>query len=204
MSDLPDHFLLTMPALSPTMERGNLVSWNVKVGDEITAGMVMAEVETDKATVAYESVEEGYLAKIFVQAGTTDVEVGTVVAVVAENKDDVPAFANFTIGAAPPESHTAAAPETTSANFTPPAAAAAPAAPAASAVPDLSKRTLASPAARRVARERGVDVSAIRGTGGGVNRVISQDVLEYTPASGKMILRSTVLGFVSKRVYVLY
>ncbi len=94
-SSLPEHIELTMPALSPTMEQGTIAEWKVNVGDEIGAGDVIAEVETDKATVAFESVEEGFLAKILMEPGT-EVPVGTLVAIMAENEDDVAAFANYT------------------------------------------------------------------------------------------------------------
>ena len=92
----PDHILLTMPALSPTMEKGNLVKWLKQPGDEINPGDSMADVETDKATVAFESVEAGFMAKILVQDGSSDVVVGTPVAVLAENKEDVDKFKDFT------------------------------------------------------------------------------------------------------------
>ena len=94
-SSLPEHIELTMPALSPTMEQGTIAEWKVNVGDEIGAGDVIAEVETDNATVAFESVEVGFLAKILMEPGT-EVPVGTPVAIMAENEDDVAAFANYT------------------------------------------------------------------------------------------------------------
>ena len=78
---LPPHTVLAMPALSPTMEEGNLVVWNVDEGDEVTAGDSLAEIETDKATVDFESVDDGVLAKILVPAGTSGVAVGVPVGV---------------------------------------------------------------------------------------------------------------------------
>jgi pyruvate dehydrogenase E2 component (dihydrolipoamide acetyltransferase) len=74
---LPPHTILPMPALSPTMTQGNLASWKVAVGDEITAGDVVAEIETDKATVDYEVVDDGVLAKILIDEGATDIAVGS-------------------------------------------------------------------------------------------------------------------------------
>lgn len=94
-STYPDHIVLTMPALSPTMEKGNIASWLKKEGQAINAGEAMAEVETDKATVTFDAVEEGFLAKILIPAGSTDVVVGTPVAVLAENDGDVAAFADY-------------------------------------------------------------------------------------------------------------
>jgi len=92
---LPPHSLLPMPALSPTMTQGNLVTWKKKEGDSIEAGDVIAEVETDKATVDYEAVDDGILAKILVPEGTEDVLVGTSVAVVVDEAGDVGAFADY-------------------------------------------------------------------------------------------------------------
>lgn len=168
----PDHIVLTMPALSPTMEKGNIASWKVKVGDKVKAGDVMAEVETDKATVAFESVEEGYIAKIIVGDGTQDVPVGTPVAVLAENEGDVAAFASFA-GAAAEAAPKKAAPAAAAAAE--PVADAAPAAAAASA--SAGGRVIASPAARRVAAEQGVSLDGIQGTGPN-SRILQADVQE--------------------------
>ncbi|MEO1222238.1 MAG: biotin/lipoyl-containing protein, partial [Pseudomonadota bacterium] len=75
---------LKMPALSPTMEEGTLARWLVKVGDEITSGDIMAEIETDKATMEFEAVDEGIVAAILIEEGTENVTVGTVIAMLAE------------------------------------------------------------------------------------------------------------------------
>lgn len=83
---------ITMPALSPTMEEGTLATWLVKVGDEVSSGDVIAEIETDKATMEVESIDDGTVAKILVEAGTDNVKVGTLIAVLAEegeNPDDI-------------------------------------------------------------------------------------------------------------------
>lgn len=84
-----------MPNLSPTMEKGNIKSWNKKEGDEIAPGDVLAAIETDKAVVDFEMQEEGYLAKILYPAGAKDIELGKTVAILVENKADVAAFANY-------------------------------------------------------------------------------------------------------------
>lgn len=148
-SSLPEHIELTMPALSPTMEQGTIAEWKVNVGDEIGAGDVIAEVETDKATVAFESVEEGFLAKILMEPGT-EVPVGTLVAIMAENEDDVAAFANYT----PAESAAEAASPPPPPVEEKPAAkpAAAPAAPA--------KETTPAPAAPAPAQTAPVAIAA--------------------------------------------
>jgi pyruvate dehydrogenase E2 component (dihydrolipoamide acetyltransferase) len=78
------------------MEMGNIISWGVKEGDEVTAGTILAEIETDKATLAFENQDEGFIARILAPAGSKDVKVGQLVAVIVEDAGQVPAFANFT------------------------------------------------------------------------------------------------------------
>ena len=91
----PEHVVLEMPNLSPTMEKGNIKSWNKKEGDEIAPGDVLAAIETDKAVVDFEMQEEGYIAKILFDAGAKDVPLGAPVAILVDNKEDVAAFANY-------------------------------------------------------------------------------------------------------------
>src|SRR5436309_2606306 len=94
-----------MPALSPTMEKGNLAKWLKKEGDKVKAGDVIAEIETDKATMEYESIDDGVLAKIVVAEGTQDVPVNSLIAVLAEEGEDVKAAAaGAAKGAAPAKS----------------------------------------------------------------------------------------------------
>jgi pyruvate dehydrogenase E2 component (dihydrolipoamide acetyltransferase) len=78
LGDLPDHFKVTLPALSPTMEMGTIINWQKKEGDKVSEGDLLAEIETDKATMGFESSEEGFLARIFVPEGTKDVPLGKV------------------------------------------------------------------------------------------------------------------------------
>lgn len=99
-SSLPPHTDLKMPALSPTMSHGNIVSWAVKEGDEVTAGDALAEVETDKATLTWENQDDGIVAKILYPAGSKDVPVNTVVAVLCEEAADVGKFADYAPGGA--------------------------------------------------------------------------------------------------------
>ena len=98
---------ILMPALSPTMEKGNLARWLKKEGDKIKSGDIIAEIETDKATMEYEAVDEGTLAKIVVPEGTQDVAVNAVIAVLAAEGEDVKAAAS---GAKAPEKKTASVP----------------------------------------------------------------------------------------------
>ncbi|XP_042035942.1 dihydrolipoyllysine-residue acetyltransferase component 1 of pyruvate dehydrogenase complex, mitochondrial-like [Salvia splendens] len=88
-SEIPEHTVLQMPALSPTMSQGNIVKWMKKEGDKIEVGDVLCEIETDKATVEFESLEEGFLAKILVPEGSKDVSVGQPIAVTVEDQDDI-------------------------------------------------------------------------------------------------------------------
>ncbi|CAI8603996.1 unnamed protein product [Vicia faba] len=93
-SDLPPHEILGMPALSPTMNQGNIAKWNKKEGDKIEVGDILCEIETDKATLEYESLEEGYLAKIVAPEGTKEVAVGQPIAITVEDAGDIEAVKN--------------------------------------------------------------------------------------------------------------
>ena len=88
---------ITMPALSPTMEEGNLAKWLVKEGDSVAAGDVIAEIETDKATMEVEAVDEGTIAKIVVAAGTEGVKVNAVIAILAEEGEDASAVSTLSL-----------------------------------------------------------------------------------------------------------
>ncbi|MFT2215228.1 pyruvate dehydrogenase complex dihydrolipoamide acetyltransferase [Rhizobium giardinii] len=163
---------ITMPALSPTMEEGNLAKWLVKEGDKVSSGDVIAEIETDKATMEVEAVDEGTIAKLVVPAGTEGVKVNAVIAVLAAEGEDVSAAASGNGAAAPAAKAEAAPPAKAEAA---PAAAPAPVAAKAPAPASSDNRTFASPLARRLAKEAGVEVSAISGTGPH-GRVVKRDV----------------------------
>ncbi|XP_067623526.1 dihydrolipoyllysine-residue acetyltransferase component of pyruvate dehydrogenase complex, mitochondrial isoform X3 [Eurosta solidaginis] len=94
-ADLPPHIRVALPALSPTMEQGTIISWEKKEGDKLNEGDLLAEIETDKATMGFETPEEGYLAKIVVQAGTKDVAIGKLVCIIVSEQADVAAFKDF-------------------------------------------------------------------------------------------------------------
>ena len=164
-----------MPALSPTMEKGKLAKWLKKEGDKVKSGDVLAEIETDKATMEVEAVDEGTLGKIMVPAGTEDVLVNTLIAVIlgeGEKAGDV------TAAAAPAAKPAAAAPAAASA---PAAAAAAPQAKAA-APAATGARVFVSPLARRLAKEKGIDLAAVTGTGPH-GRIVSRDVEKAKPGA---------------------
>lgn len=185
-SSLPTHQKISMPALSPTMEKGNIVSWSKKEGDAIAAGDMLGEVETDKSIIAFEASEEGFLAKILIPAGTQGVPIGTPIAIVVENKADIDKFKDYSgDAAAAPAPKAAAAPAPA-----PPASAPAqqaPAQPAAAPEPtpqpqqpqqtQTQGRIFASPAARAAAAATGVDLGSLEGTGPN-GRIIKADVSE--------------------------
>lgn len=150
---------ILMPALSPTMEKGNLAKWLKKEGDKIKSGDVIAEIETDKATMEVEAVDEGVLAKIIVPAGTQDVAVNTLIALIAEEGEDAKSVTAAPAAAAPAA---AASPSTASAS--------------------AGSRVFASPLAKRIAKEAGVDLAAIKGSGPH-GRVVMADV-EAAKAGG--------------------
>ncbi len=192
---------ILMPALSPTMEKGNLAKWFKKEGDKVKPGDVIAEIETDKATMEYEAVDEGTLAKIVVPEGTQDVPVQSLIAVLAEEGEDVKAAAAAAGKSAPAPvkpapSKPASAPSapmaaSTSARPAPPPAPTAGEAPRAppqtpqALAPQRSEgegigvartnRVFSSPLARRLAKEAGIDLARIQGSGPH-GRVIARDV----------------------------
>ena len=154
---------ILMPALSPTMTEGTLARWLKKEGDQVKAGEIIAEIETDKATMEVEAVDEGLLGKILVPGGTAGVKVNDVIAVLVEPGESV-----GTTPAAKPVAAPAAAPA--------PAPAAAPAPVAHAAVaPASGDRAVASPLAKRMAQQAGLDLSAIQGSGPN-GRIVKSDV----------------------------
>lgn len=166
---------ILMPALSPTMEKGNLAKWLKKEGDTIKSGDVIAEIETDKATMEVEAVDEGILAKIVVPEGTADVAVNEVIGVIAGEGEDAKSISAPAASAAPAKAETpkseAPAPAAAPAAAPAPAAAASAAAPARAA----GNRPFSSPLARRLAKEAGLDLSAIQGSGPH-GRIVEKDV----------------------------
>jgi pyruvate dehydrogenase E2 component (dihydrolipoamide acetyltransferase) len=172
---------LKMPALSPTMEEGTLAKWLVKEGDEVKSGDILAEIETDKATMEFEAVDEGTIAKILVAEGTDGVKVGAPIAILAAEGEDVSAAAPKA-DTAPAEAPKAAAAPAPKADETPKAAPAqapveTPAAPPQPAAPPRAEgdRVKASPLARRLAEAQGIDLNALQGSGPG-GRIVRADV----------------------------
>ena len=181
---------ILMPALSPTMEKGNLAKWLKKEGDAVKSGDIIAEIETDKATMEVEAVDDGTIAKILVPEGTQDVAVNDVIAVLAGEGEDVKAAAGGggaaakpapALAAAPkveaPAAKPAAAPAQAAAPVAPPPAAPAKAAPASAPSTNgaAQARVFSSPLARRIAKDAGIDVSRVQGSGPH-GRVVARDV----------------------------
>ena len=164
---------IQMPALSPTMEEGTLAKWLVKEGDTVSSGDLLAEIETDKATMEFEAVDEGVIAKILVSEGSEGVKVGTVIAIIAEEGEDA-----ATVAAGGAKAEAAPAPKAdpvpakAEAAAPAPKADAAPIKPAAAASDD---RVKASPLARRLAQAKGVDLSAVTGSGPN-GRIVKADL----------------------------
>ncbi|MGB6791125.1 MAG: pyruvate dehydrogenase complex dihydrolipoamide acetyltransferase [Pseudolabrys sp.] len=181
---------ILMPALSPTMEKGNLAKWLKKEGDKIKSGDVIAEIETDKATMEYEAVDDGTLAKIVVPEGTQDVAVNSLIAVLANEGEDVKAAASASAKAPVPKKEepkkpdakqAAPAPET---RATPAAQSqASPVQRGESVRPAGANRIFSSPLARRLAMESNIDLNRVQGSGPH-GRVIARDIEQAKSGKG--------------------
>lgn len=175
---------ITMPALSPTMEEGNLAKWLVKEGDTVSSGDIIAEIETDKATMEVEAVDEGVVGKIVVPEGTEAVKVNAVIAILLEDGEDASAISDAPKADAPkkeeaPKEEAKAA----SSGGSDTKSAEASKAPAASKSAD-GGRIFASPLARRIAADKGLDLSEIKGSGPH-GRIVKSDVENAKPGAAK-------------------
>jgi pyruvate dehydrogenase E2 component (dihydrolipoamide acetyltransferase) len=166
---------IQMPALSPTMEEGTLAKWLVKEGDTVSSGDLLAEIETDKATMEFEAVDEGKIAKILVAEGSEGVKVGTVIAIIAEEGEDL---AEAAAGGGAPAPKPAATPKADPV----PAKAEAPAPKADAPAAKSDDRVKASPLARRLAQAKGVDLASVTGSGPN-GRVVKADLEGAAPAA---------------------
>lgn len=181
-SGLPPHQEIGMPSLSPTMTEGNIARWLKKEGDKVSPGEVLCEVETDKATVEMECMEEGYLAKILRGDGSSGIKVGEIIAITVEEEGDAAKFKDYS-----PSSDAAPAPSAP----TPPKeeVSAAPAEPKVSkpSVPSSSgDRIFASPLARKLSEDHNVSLSNIKGTGPD-GRIVKADIEDYLASRGKEV-----------------
>ncbi|KAF2456127.1 dihydrolipoamide acetyltransferase component of pyruvate dehydrogenase [Lineolata rhizophorae] len=193
----PPHTVISMPALSPTMQAGNIGAWQKKVGDSLNPGDVLVEIETDKAQMDFEFQEEGVLAKILRESGEKDVAIGSPIAVMVEEGEDVSAFSEFTIADAggdkpPPSEKKEEKPEAPAEEAPSKDTAPSEPAPAISAQesasegkplePSLDREPFVSYAAKKLALEKGVPISQIKGSGpGGI--VTLKDVENFKPSA---------------------
>ena len=171
---------ILMPALSPTMEEGTLAKWHVKEGDKVSSGDILAEIETDKATMEFEAVDEGVIGKIVIEEGTEGVKVNAVIAVLLEDGEsasDIGSVSAATAAAAAPKAET------------PTPATVASHAPAAPAAKD-GNRIFATPLARRIAADKVLDLSTIAGSGPH-GRIVKADVENATVAPQAAAAAST-------------
>ena len=170
---------LKMPALSPTMEEGTLAKWLVKVGDSVKSGDLLAEIETDKATMEFEAVDEGVIASLEVAEGAEGVKVGTVIALISGEGEEAASAKKKEEGPppAPPRSLGGEKKEV-EATASPPALAGGDQGVA----PSSGSRVVASPLAKRLAEQKGVDLSTVTGTGPG-GRIVKADIEGATSTS---------------------
>ncbi|XP_052616124.1 dihydrolipoyllysine-residue acetyltransferase component of pyruvate dehydrogenase complex, mitochondrial [Peromyscus californicus insignis] len=179
-SSYPTHMQILLPALSPTMTMGTVQRWEKKVGEKLSEGDLLAEIETDKATIGFEVQEEGYLAKILVPEGTRDVPLGTPLCIIVEKQEDIPAFADYRpteVTSLKPQAPPPVPPPVAAAPPTPQ-----PLAPTPSAPPAGPKgRIFVSPLAKKLAAERGIDLTQVKGTGP-EGRIIKKDIDSFVPS----------------------
>ncbi|XP_076024921.1 dihydrolipoyllysine-residue acetyltransferase component of pyruvate dehydrogenase complex, mitochondrial [Genypterus blacodes] len=176
-SSYPAHMKIALPALSPTMTMGTVQRWEKKLGEKLSEGDLLAEIETDKATIGFEVQEEGYLAKILVSEGTRDVPLGAPLCIIVEKESDIAAFKDYVETgvaevATPPPPAPAPTPVSAAAPSSAPAAAA-PAAP-------RKGRVFASPLAKKLAAEKGIDLAQVSGSGPD-GRVTRKDLETFVP-----------------------
>ncbi len=175
---------ILMPALSPTMSEGTIANWVKAEGDDISSGDVLCEIETDKATMEVEAIDDGVLGKILIASGTEGVAVNTPIAIILEEGEDALVMDGMDTALATPASNETAP----KAALEPASAALTPAFAAASPLPDNGTRVFASPLAKRLAQQNGLDVALIGGSGPR-GRVVRRDIeLALAAGTGKAVL----------------
>lgn len=176
-SSYPPHMKIALPALSPTMTMGTVQRWEKKVGEKLSEGDLLAEIETDKATIGFEVQEEGYLAKILVSEGTRDVPLGTPLCIIVEKESDIGAFKDYVetgvVDVSTPPPAPTPTPVMAPAPSATPAVAASPAAP-------RKGRVFASPLAKKLAAEKGIDLAQVSGSGPD-GRITRKDIESFVP-----------------------
>ncbi|KAM4620647.1 dihydrolipoyllysine-residue acetyltransferase component of pyruvate dehydrogenase complex, mitochondrial [Polymixia lowei] len=178
-SSYPSHLKILLPALSPTMTVGTVQRWEKKVGEKLSEGDLLAEIETDKATIGFEVQEEGYLAKIMVSEGTRDVPLGTPLCIIVEKESDIAAFNDYVETGVAEAATPPPAPAPTPAAPAAVAPTSAPVAPAAAGAPRKG-RVFASPLAKKLAADKGIDLAQVSGSGPD-GRVTRKDIENFVP-----------------------
>ncbi|XP_018421669.1 PREDICTED: dihydrolipoyllysine-residue acetyltransferase component of pyruvate dehydrogenase complex, mitochondrial [Nanorana parkeri] len=176
-SSYPTHLKIMLPALSPTMTMGTVQKWEKKVGEKLSEGDLLAEIETDKATIGFEVQEEGYLAKILIPEGTRDVPLGTPLCIIVEKESDVGSFADYKEIVGAVDIKPQPAPSTPAAGF-PPSIPVSSAPTAPSSAP--KGRVFVSPLAKKLASEQGINVNQVKGTGPD-GRITKKDIESFVP-----------------------
>uniref|UniRef100_A0A3Q1JGI9 Dihydrolipoamide acetyltransferase component of pyruvate dehydrogenase complex n=1 Tax=Anabas testudineus TaxID=64144 RepID=A0A3Q1JGI9_ANATE len=176
-SSYPPHMKIPLPALSPTMTMGTVQRWEKKVGEKLSEGDLLAEIETDKATIGFEVQEEGYLAKILVSEGTRDVPLGMPLCIIVEKESDIAAFKDYVATGVAEVSTPSPAPVAIAA---PAAAALSPAPAAPTAAAPRKGRVFVSPLAKKLAAEKGIDLALVSGSGP-EGRITRKDIENFVP-----------------------
>uniref|UniRef100_A0A0D3EZJ9 Acetyltransferase component of pyruvate dehydrogenase complex n=1 Tax=Oryza barthii TaxID=65489 RepID=A0A0D3EZJ9_9ORYZ len=188
-ADLPPHQEIGMPSLSPTMTEGNIARWLKKEGDKVSPGEVLCEVETDKATVEMECMEEGYLAKIIHGDGAKEIKVGEIIAVTVEEEGDLEKFKDYkpstsAAPAAPSEPKAQPEPAEPKVKETEPSRTPEPKAPKTEEASQPGGRIFSSPLARKLAEDNNVPLSSVMGTGPD-GRILKADIEDYLASVAK-------------------
>jgi len=186
-TDYPSHDVVGLPSLSPTMEAGAIASWTVEEGDSFGAGDVLCEIETDKATVAFEAQDEGFVAKILEESGPDEIQCGDPILVTVEDEDDIAAFKDYVVETTKVEAPATTEPPVVDTPIPVPATSiqeiSSSVPPAVASTQSTSGRTIASPLAWKLGNEKNIDLASIAIVGTGPDgRIIAQDVREYTPS----------------------
>ncbi|CEF69517.2 Pyruvate dehydrogenase protein X component, mitochondrial [Strongyloides ratti] len=184
-SNLPSHNVVKLPALSPTMETGTIASWQKKEGDQLFEGDLLCEIETDKATMGFETPEEGYLAKIFLPEGSKDIPIGKPLCIIVQDKEDVAAFANYKAPDFSSDKSAASTPVSppkppVSTPPPPPPKSVAPSKPVEKVSPQQEfhkpqQKIFVTPFAKKLAKESGINLTNIQGSGPH-GRILASDI----------------------------
>lgn len=206
--DVPEHTKVMLPALSPTMEMGTIVSWEKKVGDKLNEGDLLAEIETDKATMGFETPEEGYLAKIMYPAGSKDVPVGKLLCIIVESQDQVAAFKDFTDDGGAAASAKQSSPQAPAAAAASPSVSSRPAGAMTASEQKFGDRVLASPMAKKLAEQQKL---RLEGRGSGLfgsltskdlGKLSSSEAKTQAPSAGASVAAPSIPSMPAGAAYI--